>query len=59
MTSVGSTLPPLTAKEKPPINVVGDVGGKIAIMVDDMIDDVQVNKASLFFLISWSIGGLD
>ncbi|XP_040570460.1 phosphoribosyl pyrophosphate synthase-associated protein 1 isoform X1 [Lepeophtheirus salmonis] len=39
--SVGATLPPLTAKEKPPINVVGDVGGKIAIMVDDMIDDVQ------------------
>uniref|UniRef100_A0A023F9K4 Putative ribose-phosphate pyrophosphokinase n=1 Tax=Triatoma infestans TaxID=30076 RepID=A0A023F9K4_TRIIF len=29
------------AKEKPPINVVGDVGGRIAIMVDDMIDDVQ------------------
>ena len=49
VTSVGSTLPPLTAKEKPPINVVGDVGGKIAIMVDDMIDDVQVNKASLYF----------
>ena len=41
VTSVGGTLPPLTAKEKPPINVVGDVGGKIAIMVDDMIDDVQ------------------
>ena len=41
MTTVGATLPPLTAKEKPPINVVGDVGGKIAIMVDDMIDDVQ------------------
>jgi phosphoribosylpyrophosphate synthetase len=42
VTSIGSTLPPLTAKEKPPINVVGDVGGRIAIMVDDMIDDVQV-----------------
>ena len=28
-------------KEKPPINVVGDVGGRIAIMVDDMIDDVK------------------
>ena len=41
VTEVGATLPPLTAKEKPPINVVGDVGGKIAIMVDDMIDDVQ------------------
>jgi len=34
------TMPVLTAKEKPPINVVGDVGGRIAIMVDDMIDDV-------------------
>ena len=31
----------MTAKERPPINVVGDVGGRIAIMVDDMIDDVQ------------------
>lgn len=41
VTSVGVTLPPLTAKEKPPINVVGDVGGRIAIMVDDMVDDVQ------------------
>ena len=28
-------------KAKPPINVVGDVGGRIAIMVDDMIDDVK------------------
>jgi phosphoribosylpyrophosphate synthetase len=43
VTSIGCTLPPLTAKEKPPINVVGDVGGRIAIMVDDMIDDVQVS----------------
>lgn len=41
MVPAGTTLPPLTAKEKPPMNVVGDVGGKIAIMVDDMIDDVQ------------------
>eukprot|EP00058_Branchiostoma_floridae_P010271 XP_002595759.1 hypothetical protein BRAFLDRAFT_200547 [Branchiostoma floridae] len=31
----------LTAKEKPPINVVGDVGGRIAIIVDDIIDDVE------------------
>ena len=30
----------LVAKEKPPINVVGDVGGKIAIIIDDIIDDV-------------------
>ncbi|RZF37882.1 hypothetical protein LSTR_LSTR009982 [Laodelphax striatellus] len=37
--SVG--VPQHPAKEKPPINVVGDVGGRIAIMVDDMVDDVQ------------------
>jgi phosphoribosylpyrophosphate synthetase len=41
VTTVGATLPPLTAKAKPPIHVVGDVSGRIAIMVDDMIDDVQ------------------
>lgn len=34
-------MPVLAAKEKPPITVVGDVGGRIAIMVDDMIDDVR------------------
>lgn len=34
------TLPPLAAKEKPPISLVGDVRDKIAIMVDDMVDDV-------------------
>ncbi|KAL5239959.1 hypothetical protein ACI65C_007369 [Semiaphis heraclei] len=37
---VGVGVPQHPAKEKPPINVVGDVGGRIAIMVDDMIDDV-------------------
>ncbi|KAK7601840.1 hypothetical protein V9T40_009281 [Parthenolecanium corni] len=37
MPVVPSNLP----KEKPPINVVGDVGGRIAIMVDDLIDDVE------------------
>ncbi|XP_045214946.2 phosphoribosyl pyrophosphate synthase-associated protein 2-like isoform X1 [Mercenaria mercenaria] len=31
----------ILAKEKPPLNVVGDVGGRIAIIVDDMIDDVM------------------
>uniref|UniRef100_A0A8C5ENX6 Phosphoribosyl pyrophosphate synthase-associated protein 1 n=1 Tax=Gouania willdenowi TaxID=441366 RepID=A0A8C5ENX6_GOUWI len=30
----------MMAKEKPPITVVGDVGGRIAIIVDDIIDDV-------------------
>nr|XP_022317999.1 phosphoribosyl pyrophosphate synthase-associated protein 2-like [Crassostrea virginica] len=34
-------LPALLPKEKPPLNVVGDVGGRIAIIVDDMIDDVD------------------
>ncbi|KAG1679213.1 Phosphoribosyl pyrophosphate synthase-associated protein 2 [Nymphon striatum] len=34
------SVPVLGAKEKPPINVVGDVSGRIAIMVDDMVDDV-------------------
>uniref|UniRef100_A0AAG5DWW8 Ribose-phosphate pyrophosphokinase N-terminal domain-containing protein n=2 Tax=Anopheles TaxID=44482 RepID=A0AAG5DWW8_ANOAO len=38
---VSGGVPIHPAKEKPPINVVGDVGGRIAIMVDDMIDDVQ------------------
>lgn len=33
-------MPVLAAKEKPPINIVGDVSGRVAIMVDDMIDDV-------------------
>ncbi|XP_049818580.1 phosphoribosyl pyrophosphate synthase-associated protein 2 isoform X2 [Aethina tumida] len=36
----GVGVPVFIAKEKPPINVVGDVGGRIAIMVDDLIDDV-------------------
>uniref|UniRef100_A0A673A8X2 Phosphoribosyl pyrophosphate synthase-associated protein 2 n=1 Tax=Sphaeramia orbicularis TaxID=375764 RepID=A0A673A8X2_9TELE len=31
----------LMPKEKPPITVVGDVGGRIAIIVDDIIDDVD------------------
>ncbi|XP_069917673.1 phosphoribosyl pyrophosphate synthase-associated protein 2 isoform X1 [Oryctolagus cuniculus] len=33
--------PVLIPKEKPPITVVGDVGGRIAIIVDDIIDDVD------------------
>ncbi|CAG0883084.1 unnamed protein product [Cyprideis torosa] len=37
-TSVG--IPSMVAKEKPPMNVVGDVGGKIAIIVDDIVDDL-------------------
>ncbi|XP_074647292.1 phosphoribosyl pyrophosphate synthase-associated protein 1-like isoform X4 [Tubulanus polymorphus] len=39
-------FPVLQAKEKPPINVVGDVGGRIAIVVDDLIDDVEAFVAA-------------
>uniref|UniRef100_A0AAY4A0N4 Ribose-phosphate pyrophosphokinase N-terminal domain-containing protein n=1 Tax=Denticeps clupeoides TaxID=299321 RepID=A0AAY4A0N4_9TELE len=39
--STGLELPLMMAKEKPPITVVGDVGGKIAIIVDDIVDDVR------------------
>ena len=38
-TAAINTLPLMAAKEKPPINVVGDVGGKIAIMVRILIRD--------------------
>jgi len=34
-------LPVQLAKEKPPLTVVGDVGGRIAILVDDIIDEVK------------------
>uniref|UniRef100_A0A4W3H6B3 Phosphoribosyl pyrophosphate synthetase associated protein 1 n=2 Tax=Callorhinchus milii TaxID=7868 RepID=A0A4W3H6B3_CALMI len=37
----GLELPLMMPKEKPPITVVGDVGGRIAIIVDDIIDDVD------------------
>ncbi|XP_054158166.1 phosphoribosyl pyrophosphate synthase-associated protein 2-like [Oppia nitens] len=39
-------MPVLAAKNKPPMTVVGDVGGRIAIMVDDMIDDVETYVAA-------------
>jgi phosphoribosylpyrophosphate synthetase len=35
-------MPVMPAKEKPSLRVVGDVGGKIAIIIDDMIDDVCI-----------------
>lgn len=35
------TIPGLAGKNKPPLTVVGDVGGRIAIIVDDMVDDVE------------------
>uniref|UniRef100_A0A9J2P0M4 Ribose-phosphate pyrophosphokinase N-terminal domain-containing protein n=2 Tax=Ascaris TaxID=6251 RepID=A0A9J2P0M4_ASCLU len=34
-------FPQQAAKEKPPLTVVGDVGGRIAIIVDDIIDEAQ------------------
>lgn len=36
-----SGVPLYPAKEKPPIQVVGEVKNKNAIMVDDLLDDVQ------------------
>lgn len=34
-------FPPNMPKEKPPLTVVGEVSGKIAIIVDDIIDDAH------------------
>nr|CUU00260.1 hypothetical transcript [Hymenolepis microstoma] len=34
-------LPALQEKEKPPLNLVGNVLGKIAIIVDDIVEDVD------------------
>ncbi|OQV13098.1 Phosphoribosyl pyrophosphate synthase-associated protein 2 [Hypsibius exemplaris] len=39
-------FPVLTAKEKPPMSIVGDVGGRIAIIVDDIVDDVSTLTAA-------------
>ena len=38
---VGEFLPPLSMKETPSMNLVGDVENRIAIMVDDVLDDVK------------------
>jgi len=47
--TIGPPLPPGFCKEKPPIYLVGDVSGKVAIMVDDIMDDVKnfVNAAQV------------
>lgn len=34
------TIPSMAGKNKPPMSVVGDVGGRTVIIVDDIIDDV-------------------
>jgi len=39
--SIGPPLPPGIEKEKPQLYLVGDVAGKVAIMVDDIMDDVH------------------
>ncbi|KAH7719503.1 Protein W04G3.5 a [Aphelenchoides avenae] len=39
-------FPSQVPKEKPPLTVVGDVGGRIAIIVDDIIDDAQTFVAA-------------
>lgn len=48
--SVGVPVHP--AKEKPPINVVGDVGGRIAIMVVCLNLNINLFYFCLFFLSS-------
>ncbi|XP_030370164.1 phosphoribosyl pyrophosphate synthase-associated protein 2 isoform X1 [Scaptodrosophila lebanonensis] len=40
-TSVSVGVPEHPVKVKPPLTIVGDVNGRIAIMVDDLIDDVM------------------
>ncbi|EDV21476.1 uncharacterized protein TRIADDRAFT_50794 [Trichoplax adhaerens] len=37
-----SVLPEIAPKEKPPMTLVGDVTGKIAIIIDDMIDNLDL-----------------
>ncbi|XP_032597433.1 phosphoribosyl pyrophosphate synthase-associated protein 2 isoform X1 [Drosophila grimshawi] len=45
-TSVSVGVPEHPSKVKPPLTIVGDVNGRIAIMVDDLIDDVQAFVAA-------------
>ena len=41
ITTVGEFLPQLTLKETPTMHLVGDIENKIAIMVDDVLNDIQ------------------
>lgn len=47
---VGVGVPQHPAKEKPPINVVGDVGGRIAIMVVRVLLGISVLYDAFFQL---------
>ncbi|XP_053970193.1 phosphoribosyl pyrophosphate synthase-associated protein 2 isoform X3 [Anastrepha obliqua] len=48
--SVSVGVPEHPPKVKPPLTIVGDVTGRIAIMVDDLIDDVQAFVAAAALL---------
>ncbi|XP_036324590.1 phosphoribosyl pyrophosphate synthase-associated protein 2 isoform X2 [Rhagoletis pomonella] len=48
--SVSVGVPEHPPKVKPPLTIVGDVKGRIAIMVDDLIDDVQAFVAAAALL---------
>ena len=54
---LGVVLPQLTAKEKPAMHVVGDVGGRIAIMVDDMLGNSKISDVSSFSGIHFTTTG--
>lgn len=45
----GVGVPIHIAKEKPPINVVGDVGGRIAIMVVGKKYELVIQNARFYF----------
>ncbi|XP_067617105.1 phosphoribosyl pyrophosphate synthase-associated protein 2 isoform X6 [Eurosta solidaginis] len=48
--SVSVGVPEHPPKVKPPLTIVGDVKGRIAIMVDDLVDDVQAFVAAAALL---------
>lgn len=54
---VGVGVPMHPAKEKPPINVVGDVGGRIAIMVVSKARCYTVPRASRVCISRYDFSG--